>query len=158
MHLDLRRRVSIRNEDGDAGMPGKIVTGMICFVAMTAVSPRAALATDDGGILRSGWMRGASISVGPDGVSITLPEAMARGNVAALAEAFLNRHAPGMCSHLFNFEKPHAHLTVGVTVMAQPDARIPFWAAGTTHSVVIDYVPARSVHCIVPQDEDEPTN
>jgi hypothetical protein len=135
---------------------------------LQTVDGRTAAPSDDGGIGgggiggggigAGGWMHGASISVGPDGVSITLPEAVAQGNVAAVAEAFLNTRAPGMCSHVFNFQKPHRRLTVGVAVMAQPDPGIPFWAAGTTRSVVIDYVPARAVHCIVPQDEGEPTN
>lgn len=91
------------------------------------------------------------------GVSITLPTGVAGAtdpaSLARIAKKFLDRWAPGMCSHAFDFQSPHKHMRVAVRVLdaneqAAPGA--PPLPAGPSVDVTIDYEPSRKVICVVP--------
>jgi hypothetical protein len=95
-----------------------------------------------------------SITAGPNGVSVVLPEsAIVRaggGAVTDLAKQLLERYAPGMCSGVFDFQSAHKALTVGVAVLSLAYA-VPggnLYVVGRETSVTFDYTPSRKVTCV----------
>jgi hypothetical protein len=95
-----------------------------------------------------------SITAGPNGVSVVLPEsAIVRaggGAVTDLAKQLLERYAPGICSGVFDFQSAHKALTVGVAVLSQSHA-VPggnLYVVGRETSVTFDYTPGRRVTCV----------
>lgn len=99
-----------------------------------------------------------SITVGQNGVSITLPsEAVTDaggGSVTEITQNFLQKYAPGICSDVFDFQSPHKRLQVQVTLQERVDLGIPFlhfYRVSQTHTAVtFDYTPSRTVKCVTP--------
>ena len=99
-----------------------------------------------------------SITATQSGASITLPsQAIAdagRGWVTKLAQSFLEKYAPGMCSDAFDFQSPHEGLKVNVARMERVDIGIPFLhydeVSPTYAAVEFDYTPSRTVKCEIP--------
>jgi hypothetical protein len=100
-----------------------------------------------------------SITANQSGVSITLPtQAIADaggGSVTQLAQSFLEKYAPGMCSEVFDFQSPHKGLKVEVALMERVDIGIPFlhyYEVSPTYTAVkFDYTPSRTVKCVTPE-------
>jgi hypothetical protein len=95
-----------------------------------------------------------SITAGPNGVSVVLPESSivraGGGAVTDLAKQLLERYAPGMCSGVFDFQSAHKALTVGVAVLSLAYA-VPggnLYVVGRETSVTFDYTPSRKVTCV----------
>lgn len=97
-----------------------------------------------------------SITANQSGVSITLPsEAIADaggGSIAKLAQSFLEKYAPGMCSDVFDFQSPHKGLKVWVALMERVNIGVPFlnyYEVSPTHiEIEFDYAPSRAVKCV----------
>jgi hypothetical protein len=95
-----------------------------------------------------------SITAGPNGVSVVLPEsAIVRaggGAVTDLAKQLLERYAPGMCSGVFDFQSAHKALTVGVAVLSPAYAVHGgnLYLVGRETSVTFDYTPSHKVTCV----------
>jgi hypothetical protein len=100
-----------------------------------------------------------SITANNGGVSITLPsQAVADaggGSMAKLAQGFLEKYAPGMCSDVFDFQSPHKGLKVKVALTERVDIGIPFLhyyeVSPTYGEVEFDYTPSRAVKCVSPE-------
>ena len=112
------------------------------------------------------WVGGnghAAIEASPQaGVAVVLPEdAIPDGaDPATVVTAFLDRFGPGMCSAILGeidanghgfFQRPHKALRVGLRIQTtkwRTDAAAFHVVDSHTGYVVIDYQPARDVHCV----------
>ena len=100
-----------------------------------------------------------SITANQSGVSITLPsQAIADaggGSVTQLAQGFLEKYGPGVCSEVFDFQSPHKALKVHVALMERVDTGFPFlryYEVSPTYAAVeFDYTPSRTVKCATPE-------
>lgn len=100
-----------------------------------------------------------SITANRSGVSITLPsQAIADaggGAVVKLAQNFLEKYAPGVCSDVFDFQSPHKRLKVQVAQLERVNIGIPFLhfyqVSSTYREVEFDYTPGRAVKCVTPE-------
>lgn len=112
------------------------------------------------------WVGGsghAAIEASPQGgVAVVLPvDAIPDGaDPALVVTAFLNRFGPGVCSDIMGaidgnghgfFQQPYKALRVGLRIQTtqwRTDAAAFHVVDPHTGYVVIDYQPAREVHCI----------